>query len=417
MPRKARKRAHRQGTVYQRGPRNWGVSWREGGRRRYSGGYETREIAEQIRAKIVADIAAGRAGLPEEPKDAPMLASLAADWIERRLKTHRAADTDRGRWKNHLGPCFGRLRPTEVDAAAIRLFIERKLAEGLNAATVGHCVRLLSTFFRELVERGLVERNPVSSLPRATRRLYRPTTDPRNTPFLERVADIRRVFVALDAPVSVAFAIGALAGLRTGEVLALDWSHVDLETRRLRIHEQVQDGRLLPFTKDEEVRLVPIQASLAPLLAEWKLRTGGTGRLFRPTHPGGGRPGSPPGFMRPHTLHGHLKEALETCKLPPITWYQATRHTFASQWVLAGGSIEKLAQIMGHSSVVVTERYAHLRTDLFRDADYNVVTVDLSGAPGQILPMREGTRAGTFGYSIATKTKKRIRASSVTTRI
>ena len=76
-----------------------------------------------------------------------MLATLAEDWIERRrLKTHRAADTDRGRWKNHLAPFFAKLRPTEVDAAGIRVFVERKLAEGLNAATVGHCVRLLSTF-------------------------------------------------------------------------------------------------------------------------------------------------------------------------------------------------------------------------------------------------------------------------------
>ena len=58
---------------------------------------------------------------------------------------------------------------------------------------------------------------------------------------------------------------------------------------------------------------------------------------------------------------------------------------------------------MGHSSVVVTERYAHLRTDLFRDADYSVVSVDLSGAPGQPLRLPEGTKPGTFGYSIGTK--------------
>jgi len=43
-----------------------------------------------------------------------------------------------------------------------------------------------------------------------------------------------------------------------------------------------------------------------------------------------------------------------------VTWYQVTRHTFASQCVMAGGSIEKLKEILGHYSVVVTERYAHL---------------------------------------------------------
>jgi len=82
--------------------------------------------------------------------------------------------------------------------------------------------------------------------------------------------------------------------------------------------------------------------------------------------------------MRPHTLHRHLAKALATCGLSTLTWYQATRHTFASQWVLNGGSIEKLKEIMGHSSVVVTERYAHLKPEVFRAADYELLNVDLN---------------------------------------
>jgi site-specific recombinase XerD len=46
---------------------------------------------------------------------------------------------------------------------------------------------------------------------------------------------------------------------------------------------------------------------------------------------------------------------------PGLGWYEATRHTFASQWVMAGRSLEELKEILGHYSVVVTERYAHLR--------------------------------------------------------
>jgi site-specific recombinase XerC len=38
---------------------------------------------------------------------------------------------------------------------------------------------------------------------------------------------------------------------------------------------------------------------------------------------------------------------------------------FASHWLLSGGSIEKLKEIPGHCSVVMTERYAHLRLDLW----------------------------------------------------
>jgi hypothetical protein len=50
-----------------------------------------------------------------------------------------------------------------------------------------------------------------------------------------------------------------------------------------------------------------------------------------------------------------------------------TRHTFASQWVMGGGSIEKLKEILGHDSVVMTERYAHLRPDLFSKSDLGTI--------------------------------------------
>ena len=61
-----------------------------------------------------------------------------------------------------------------------------------------------------------------------------------------------------------------------------------------------------------------------------------------------------------------------------MKWYHATRHTFASQWVLHDGSIEKLAAVLGHSSTVVTERYAHLRPDLFSARERDLLKVDLA---------------------------------------
>jgi hypothetical protein len=74
-----------------------------------------------------------------------------------------------------------------------------------------------------------------------------------------------------------------------------------------------------------------------------------------------------------------LRAALKKLELerPGLGWYEATRHTFASQWVMSGGSIEKLKEILGHYSVVMTERYAHLKPELFTPADLGTITVDL----------------------------------------
>jgi len=76
----------------------------------------------------------------------------------------------------------------------------------------------------------------------------------------------------------------------------------------------------------------------------------------------------------------YLRNALKTLGLekPGLAWYQATRHTFASQFVLAGCSLETLRRILGHSTVLVTERYAHLQPDHFAEADLARMTVDVA---------------------------------------
>lgn len=44
------------------------------------------------------------------------------------------------------------------------------------------------------------------------------------------------------------------------------------------------------------------------------------------------------------------------------------RHTFASQYMMKGGSIYTLQKLLGHSSIQMTEIYAHLSKDHLRDA-------------------------------------------------
>lgn len=51
--------------------------------------------------------------------------------------------------------------------------------------------------------------------------------DPRTTPFLERQEDIASIFRRLPQPRAITFAVGVLAGLRPGEVLALQFGDID----------------------------------------------------------------------------------------------------------------------------------------------------------------------------------------------
>jgi integrase len=56
------------------------------------------------------------------------------------------------------------------------------------------------------------------------------------------------------------------------------------------------------------------------------------------------------------------------------------RHTFASHFMMNGGNIYDLQKILGHSSVKMTERYAHLSPNHLSDA---MKIVSFSGDPEQ----------------------------------
>lgn len=392
MGRPKRKRTYGSGQIVE--PRTaggvWGIRWREGERRRYVGGLATRELAERMLAHLAGQLAAGRTGLPAVTRDVATLGEHSTRFLERREHTHRGGTEDGYRWRKHLAPHFNHLKPGDVDAARIRLYVETKLREGLENGTVRGHVALLSSLFVDLVEQGFATANPARSLPRATRRLLKPSHDPRTTPFIEKLDDVRRLFLELPKPLNIAYAIGALGGLRTGEVFALKWAHVDLDARRIHVREQVS-GPL----KDSDSRVVPLLDGLYPVLAKWKLQTGGDGLVVPPMRRDGRH-------INKSTPGGHLEAALVKLKLQRegLGWYECTRHTFASQWVLAGGSIFQLKEILGHYSVTETERYAHLNPKLFAQKDLGTIPLKLGGKPAQ---------PADIGQQLGSTTPKRAR--------
>jgi site-specific recombinase XerC len=385
VPRRRRTRLPRgAGTVYEKRPGEWVLAWRENGRRHYSKSLPSRDLAERLRAKMAHDRRLLGATLPLPSGAVPALATQGDLWLERRKKTHRSWRDDQSRWKKHVRPALGHLRPAEVDSAKLRALIEAKLDEGLDPATVGHIIRLVSTIYSDLLERPAetgITVNPVRSLTRATRRLYRSTHRPEDTPFLtpDQAGQLAK---RLADPFRSMYLAGFYAMLRTGEVLGLHAEDIVPERSVIVMRRQVQDGRLGPL-KDGETRTVPLQDALRPVLARATLRVGGRGPLWPTTrHRGGGRPGSPPQWMRPQTLHAALAEALAVePPLPDVTWYEATRHSGASAWVRAGGDMTRLAAILGHSSTEVTRRYAHLRPDAWTDEDRSRLSVGSPMAP------------------------------------
>jgi integrase len=372
------RRRRGEGSVFKEPGRQWAIRWYEGGRQRYRGGFDSKALAERVLVRIRGELAIRRSGLPADPRAVPPLGELAPDWLERRKKTHAAGAEDASRWNKHLEPAFGRLRPDQVDTAAIRSFVESR--RGLiKPGTTRVVVAILSSLYEDLLERGLVTSNPCRRLPKSILRQMRSDHDPTTTPFVERWGDVRRIFLTLPEPLSVAFAIGAMGGLRTGEVFALRWPSVDIEGKRILVSESVKG-----LTKDRESRPVPLQDDLAPVLKAWRLKTGGRGLVIPPMRSDGEH-------VDKSTPAQHLRQVLIDLDLPPLEpkpWYQATRHTFASHWAMAGRDLRELQKILGHASITDTERYAHLSPGYWREGAHQALRLDLTPAgdrpPAQI---------------------------------
>jgi integrase len=123
-------------------------------------------------------------------------------------------------------------------------------------------------------------------------------------------------------------------------------------------------------------------SSLAEVLTKWR-KTNRGALVCTPLRANGG-------FLDDSTIWDGIRTACKTLKLRVVdvktgtprapTFYEAGRHTFASQWVMSGGAIEKLRAILGHSTVLVTERYAHLKPELFGAADLERANVPLTAA-------------------------------------
>jgi integrase len=149
--------------------------------------------------------------------------------------------------------------------------------------------------------------------------------------------------------------VGIKAGLRQGELLALRWSDVDLVAGHVVIRQSVTRGIVTP-PKNGKSRKIPLASSaLAALRSHRHLRgklvfCAADGRMLTK------------GECK-HPLWGACKRA----SLRQIGWH-VLRHTFASHLVMRGAPLKAVQELLGHASIEMTMRYAHLSPDARRDA-------------------------------------------------
>jgi integrase len=158
----------------------------------------------------------------------------------------------------------------------------------------------------------------------------------------------------------VLLTMAALSGARSGELLALRWSDVDMPEGRpgaIYIRRTLSWGRLkgedirpryYPRKTAAGLRRVQIAPSLLPLLKEWKLQCPPSpDDLVFPT--AAGKP-----MRRSNALRGGLWPALRRGGLRRVCLH-SLRHSFASALIMSGGPVAEVQTLLGHASPAVTE--------------------------------------------------------------
>jgi integrase len=129
-------------------------------------------------------------------------------------------------------------------------------------------------------------------------------------------------------------------GMRQGEQMALKWSDVNLKDRFIILHE----------TKNGERRRVPLSGLALELLQEHaKVRRLDTPLLFPSTKY----------KDQPIDLRKPFENALRAAGISDFKWHDL-RHCTASYLVMNGASLAETAEILGHKTLQMVKRYAHL---------------------------------------------------------
>ena len=254
------------------------------------------------------------------------VADAARRWLDTYVQTARSPKNQvqtASRVERYLKPFFAFVPLWKVGPDHVRRY--RLWLEGhdIAATTVWHVLSDVRCLLRWCEEVGLVERTPFPR--RVMPRLQERPPDRLSDDEAARLVQIREPYGFV-----VRLALGT--GLRWGELTRAQASEVE------------GDMLVVSQTKSGRVRRVP----LAPALLR-EIR-GRVGRLvaFAECSPG-----------------SFAKAVRRETEIEGFHVHQM-RHTFACQWIERGGSLAALQQILGHASVVTTQRYAKLSDDAVR---------------------------------------------------
>ena len=143
-------------------------------------------------------------------------------------------------------------------------------------------------------------------------------------------------------------------GCRRGELFSLKWENVSIKNKRITL-----DART---TKTDKKRFIPLNKKAIALLDTWHTKKG-----EKVTHISGLVFPSQITGKRMTDIKRSWKTLVSRAEVTDFRFHDL-RHDFASRLVMKGVPLIKVRDLLGHSSIEMTERYAHLNAEELHSA-------------------------------------------------
>ena len=239
-------------------------------------------------------------------------------------------------WEEHLAPNTHLAKVASQQVEDFKL----KRAQKVARTTVDKDLAVLKAFFNWCIAHRLAVSNPV-------RRVKLFHDDNSRLRYLTREEYDRLIEAAKTIKTSPyleeKIVLAAHTGLRRGSLFNLRWNQVDFDNRVIRI----------PRTKSGRPLSLPLNVTaLKTLKALAEAKTPESPYVF--PHKSGPSEGEPV-----QDIKNGFHAALEIAEIADFTWHDL-RHTFASWLMMRGASLRSVAELLGHQSLKMTMRYAHL---------------------------------------------------------
>lgn len=346
-----------------------------------SEGYSAK-VASEIRANRIRTIRHGEE-LPKDKTKAPYFKEVAkkyTEWVEGN-KSREGRD-DKNLYKNHLKQRFEEKRINEIKSLDLERLKNDLIKEGLALGTVKHCLILFRQMFNKAVVWGMYEGgNPIKGV-------KLPTLQNQRERFLSHEeADLLLKELKVDQsrtrnpgdkadPQLHDMALLSLhCGLRAGEIFNLKGQDIDLDNGLINISDPKNKESRKAFMTNAVNEMLKSRKPESPdeYVFKERKRSAASEDSRGKVKKQDGKIDSVSAAFGMAVKRLGLNNGI-TDNRQKVTFH-TLRHTFASWLALQGETILTIKELLGHKTLAMTTRYAHLMPDQKRCATLNLEKV------------------------------------------